>query len=268
MRLAKMTLTEQLKRFYFTFRLWLFSLIGVLILSVVLGTVLVQFIPLTVRYVLIGVYMLFVEIMAYPLVHLIAGTTGQVISNFRYNKEHTPREHYFENRKQIAKKLGMEYDKPVYLVDNPEVKGPFTNMFTGKIYFPSSMIDELHPTENEATFGHELAHIKYRFRYVKEVVMASLVTWAIAFVLAYFTIIPMVYAVAQFAVMLLLLSYVLRRNEYLADWAGGKATAPEALISVLEYFRGKCKGNGSSITHPSFKSRIKRLERLFDSDKP
>jgi Zn-dependent protease with chaperone function len=263
-----MTLIEELKRFYLTFRLWLFSLVGVLVLSAFLGTALLLFIPLTVRYALVFVYLLFVEIMAYPLVHLIAGTTGQVISNFRYNRKHEPREYHLTSGKQIAKKLGMEYDKPIYLTDNPSVTGPFTNLFSGNIYFPSSMIDELHQTENEATFGHELAHIKYQFRYVKEVVLASLATWALAFLLAYFTIIPTVYAVAQFAIMMLLLSFVMRRNEYLADWAGAKATTPEALISVLDYFRGKCKGNGSSITHPSFQGRRKRLERLFDSDCP
>lgn len=267
MRVAKIALTKELKRFYLTFRLWLFSLVGVLILSAFLGTALLFFIPLTARYALVFVYLLFVEIMAYHFVHLIAGTTGQIVSNFRYNRKHKPTEYYLENRSQIAKRLGMEYDKPIYLTDNPSVTGPFTNLFSGTIYFPSFMIDELHPTENAATFGHELAHIKYRFRYVREVVLASLVTWAFAFLLAYFAIIPMVYAVAQFAFMMLVLSFVMRRNEYLADWASAKATTPEALISVLEYFRAKCKGNGSSITHPSFQGRRKRLERLFDSDR-
>jgi Zn-dependent protease with chaperone function len=266
--MAKMTLIEGLKRFYLTFRMWLFSLVGALILSIMLGTVMLFFIPLTVRYVLVPVYLLFVEIMAYPFVHLIAGTTGQVISNFRFNRKHKPTKYYLKNRKQIAEKMGIEYNKPIYLTDKPSVTGPFTNMFTGKICFPSSMVKELHLTENEATFGHELAHIKYRFRYVKEVMLVSFATWAFAALLAYFAIIPSFYMIAQFAFMMLVLSFVMRRNEYLADWAGGKATTPEALISVLEYFRGKSKGNGSSITHPSFQARIKRLERLFDSDKP
>lgn len=264
--MAKLTLTKELKRFYLTFRLWLFSLVGVLILSAFLGTPLLLLIPLTVRYTLVVVYLLFVEIMVYPLVNVIAGTTGQIVSNFRYNKKHKPTEYYLENREQIAKKLNIEYDKPIYLTDNPSVTGPFTNLFSGTIYFPSFMIDELHQTENEATFGHELAHIKYRFRYVREVVLASLATWALAFLLAYFTIIPMVYSIAQFAIMMLMLSFVMRRNEFLADWASGKATTPEALISVLEYFRARCKRDGSSITHPSFQARIKRLLRLFDSD--
>lgn len=264
--MAKVTLTKGLKRFYLTFRLWLFSLVGVLILSAFLGTALLLLIPLTVRYALVIVYLLFVEMMAYPLINLITGTTGQIVSNFRHNRKHKPTEYYLENREQIAKKLNIEYDKPIYLTDNPSVTGPFTNLFSGTIYFPSFMIDELHPTENEATFGHELAHIKYRFRYVSEVVLASLATWALAFLLAYFTIIPMVYAIAQFAIMMLVLSFVMRRNETLADLAGANATTPEALISVLEYFRAKCKGDDGSITHRSFKARIKRLERLFDSD--
>jgi Zn-dependent protease with chaperone function len=262
----KITLIKELKRFYFTFKIWLLSLFGVLTLSITLGTVLLFFIPLTLRYALVVVYPLFVEIMVYPFVHLITGTTGQVLSNFRYNRKHKPTEYYLKNRDKIAKKLGMKYNKPIYLTDNPSVTGPFTNAFSGAIYFPSSIIDELHQTENEATFGHELAHIKYRFRYVGEIVLVSFASWAFAALLAYFTVIPMAILVAQFVFMMLMLSFVMRRNEYLADWAGGKATSPEALISVLDYFREKCRGSGSSITHPPFKARRRRLERLFDSD--
>jgi len=266
--MAKITRVREFgKRLYLTFRVWLLALVGVLVLSVILGTGLMFFIPLTARYALVAFYLLFTEIMAYPLVHLIAGSTGQIVSSFAYNRKHKPKEHYLQNGQHVAKKMNMEYDKPIYLTDNPSVTGPFTNLFSRKIYFPSSTINELHPTEIDATFGHELAHIKYQWKFVRELLLVTLATWAFAILLAYFTIIPMVYAIAQFAFMMLMLSVVMRRNESLADWASGNATTPEALISVLDYFEAKCKGNGSSITHPSFQARKKRLERLFDSDR-
>jgi Zn-dependent protease with chaperone function len=263
--MAKITSMEGLKRFYLTFRLWLFSLVGVLILSVFLGTVLLQFIPLTVRYALVLVYLLFVEIMAYPFIHLITGTTGQIVSDFRHNRKHKPEERYLPNAKQITTKMHMNYDKPIYVTDNPSVTGPFTNLFSRKIYFPSFMFRELHMTEIEAVFGHELAHIKFASKYIKEILFASITTWVFASILGYFAIILNVYIVAEFGFMMLLLSFVSRRNESLADKVGGEATTPEALISVLDYFRAKSKGNGSSITHPSFSSRKRQLERLFDS---
>jgi Zn-dependent protease with chaperone function len=267
-KLAKITRIKEFgKRVYLTFRLWLIALVGVLILSVILGTGLLFFIPLTERYVLVSVYLLFTEIMAYPIVHLIVGSTGQIANNLFYNRKHTPKEHYLQNRKQIAKKMHMEYDKPVYITDNPSITSPFTNLFSRKIYFSSFVIEELHTTEIDALFGHELAHIKYGFRFVRELLLATLATWGFAVLLAYFAIIPAIYVIAEFAFMMLVLSFVMRRNESLADWAGGNATTPEALISVLDYFRAKCKGDGSTITHPSFQARKKRLERLFDSDR-
>lgn len=267
--MAKITRAKEFgKRVYLTFRVWLLALVGVLILSVVLGTSLLFFIPLTVRYALVAFYLLFVEIMAYPLVHLVAGSTGQIVGGFFYNRKHKPKEYYLPNGKQIAEKMKVKYDKPIYLTESPSVTGPFTNLFSCKIIFPSSIINELHSTETGALFGHELAHIKYRGKFIKEMLLVTLVTWGFAIFLAYFAIIPMIYAIAQLAFMMLLLSLVMRRNESLADLAGpsSNATTPEALISVLDYYEAKCKGNGSGITHPSFKARKKRLERLFDSE--
>jgi len=254
------------KRVYLTFKLWLTALASVLVLSIIIGTNLMFFLPLAVRIALAGIYLIVTEIMVFPFVQLITGSTQQIISNFRYNKKHKPKERYLPNAKQIAEKMNIKYDKPIYVTDNPSVTGPFTNLFSGKIYFPSSEIEELHDTENEATFAHELAHIKYALRFVGEMSLATLATWVFSMFLAQFTINLTIFIIAEFAFMMLTLSFVIRRNESRADWAAGKATTPEAVISVLEYFRAKCKGDGGTITHPSIQARIKRLERLFDSN--
>lgn len=254
------------KRVYLTFKVWLLALVSILVLSVILGTSLLFFIPLTARYALIAVYLLFVEIMAYPVVHLITSSTGQIIGGFFYNRKHKLKEYHLQNKQQIANKMKVKYDKPIYLTDNPSVTSPFTNLFSRTIYFPSSILDVFHATEIEALFAHELAHIKYGFKFFIKILLTTLITWFFAFPLTYFAINPIIYAIAQFAFMMLILSPIIRQNEYLADWTSGIATAPEAIISVLDYFKAKSKGNGSTITHPSFQGRKKRIERLYDSD--
>jgi len=243
------------------------ALVSVLVLSIVLGTNLLFFLPFGVRLTLASLYLLFTEIMLLPIVRLIAGSTGMVVSNLFYNRKHKPKERYLRNRKKIAKKLNMKYDKPIYVTDNPSITGPFTNLFSRKIYFPSFMFEELHRTEIDATFGHELAHIKYGLKFVGELSLATAATYVFSVVLAYFATNLTIYIIAEFAFMMLMLSFVLRRNESLADWAGSIATSAEALISVLEYFRAKCKRDDGSITHQSCQARKKRLERLFDSER-
>jgi Zn-dependent protease with chaperone function len=252
------------KRVYLTFKLWLTSLVSVLVLSIIIGTNLLFFLPLTVRMALVGIYLIVTEIMLFPFVRLITGSAQQIVSSYRYNNRHKPKELYLPNAKQIAEKMNIKYDKPIYVTDNPSVTGPFTNLISGKIYFPLSEIEELHHTENEATFAHELAHIKYSLRFIVEMSLATLATWVFATFLAQFAINLAIFIIAEFAFMMLTFSFVMRRNESRADWAAGKATTPEAVISVLEYFGAKCKVDGDSITHPSIKSRIKRLKRLFD----
>ncbi len=262
--MIKITKLKELgKRVYLTFRVWVIAIIGLLFLSVILGTGLLFFIPPFALYVLVGVYLLFLEITAIPIVHLFTVSTGQIIGSFFYNRKHKPKECYLPNAKQIAYRMDKDYNKPVYVTGNPAVKGPFTNLFSDKICFPSFMFNELDMTEIEAGYSHELAHIKYKKRFILEMVLASIATYDFAMMLAYFTIILPIYIIAQIAFMMLVFSFVLRRNESLADNTGGKATSPEALVSLLDYFKAKCKGNGSGITHPSFFSRKKRLERLY-----
>lgn len=253
-----------------TFKLWLTASASVIILSVVLGTVLLFFLPLLARVALLGIYVLVTEIMVLPVVRMIAGSTGVAITNFRYNKKHEPKERYLKNAKQITQKMNIKYDKPVYGTGNPSVTGPFTNLLSRKIYFPSSDIEApaliLDEREKEFTFAHEVAHIKYAPRFIGEMLLTSLATYVFAIVLAQFVMNLAMLIFAEFAFMMLIFSFVMRRNEARADWAAGRATSPEAGMAALEYYEAKVKGDGGWITHQSFQSRKKRLERLFNSD--
>jgi len=254
------------KRVYLTFKLWRTVLISILFLSLVLGTNLLSFIPFVMRLALALVYMLLAEIMVFGIVRLITDSAGQIISNVFYNRKHKPEKHYFPQVEQIAKKMGMEYNKPILITENPSIKSPSTNVFTRNITFPASWIRRFHVTENDAIIGHELAHIKYAPRFIGELLLITLVTWIFAFFLATITWNLTIYVIAELAFMMLLLSHVLRRNEFRADWESANATTPEALISVFEYLKAECKRDDGSETHPPLQARINKLIRLLNLD--
>jgi len=121
------------RRIYLTFKLWRMSLVSVLALSAILGTNLLFFLPWAVRLTLSLVYILVTEIFAFPLVQLITGSIWQIARNFFYSRKHKPRKRFLRNRKRIAKKMDMIYEKPVYITDNPSIRSPFTNLVSGKI---------------------------------------------------------------------------------------------------------------------------------------
>jgi len=265
-----------LRRVYLTFRLWRMVLISIVILSIPLGTNLLFFItginllfflPSPMLWTLVAAYLLLVEIMVFGIVKLVIGSAGLTVSNFLYNRKHKPEKIFLPHAKEIARKLGIEYNKPICITDNPSITGPFTNLFTGEIWFPRSLMGKFHRTENEAIFGHEAAHIKYGRRFLVELLVVSVATIVFAQLLGLFTTVLMMLLIAEFAVMMLLFSPVLRRNEFRADWEGGKATSPEALISVLEYFQATCKRDEGWITHPPYHERIKRLKLQFNSNR-
>lgn len=257
------------KRIYVTFRVWRWTLVSIVFLSIVLGTRLLAFLPLAMRWTFALVYVLLVEIMAFSIVRLITGSAGQIIRSAFYNKKHKPEKRYFPEVKQIATKMGMKYDKPIFITENPSINSPFTNLFTRNITFPASWIRKFPVVENDAIIGHELAHIKYTHKYIVESLFVTVVTYGFALLLAIIAFWSLeMFVIAELAFMMLILSWILRRNELRADWEGPacKATSPEALISVFEYLKAECKRDDGSITHPSLQARIKRLMRLFNSD--
>jgi len=265
------------KRVYLTFRLWRMVLVSIVILSIPLGTNLLLFItgtnllfflPWTMLWTLVAAYLLLVEIMVFGIARLMIGQAGQIISNFLYNRKHKPEKSYLPNMKEIVKKIGIKYDKPICITSNPSITSPFTNLFSGEIWFPRSLMKKFHRTENEAIFGHEVAHIKYGRRSVGELLAVTFAAIVFAELLGLFATVLMIYLMAELALMMLIISPVLRRNEFRADWEGGLATSPEALISVLEYFEAMSERDDGSVTHPPYHERIKRLRLLFDSDSP
>ena len=267
MNMVKITWIKDLgKRIYLTFKLWRTALIGVLLLSLILGTNLLSFIPSVIRLALLLVYLILTEIMALGIVRLMTDSAVHIISNVLYNRKRKPTRVYLQRVKQIAERMGLKYDKPILITENPSVKSPYTNIFTRNIIFPKSWIQRFHTTENDATIGHELAHIKHAPKFFAESLMVTLMTWIFAFLLAKITWNLTICIFAELAFMMLLFSYFLWRNELRADWESAKATSPEALISVFEYLKAECKRDEGSETHPPLQARINQLMRLLNSD--
>lgn len=253
------------KHVYLTLKAKRMILVSIVILSVVPGTMLL-FLPQTMRLVYASVYLLLTEIMVFCWVQLIAGTALQAIRGALYNRKYKPEACYYPEVKAMAKKMNIKYDSPILITDNPSIKSPFANTFSGAITLPRFWVKKFHRTETVATIGHELAHIKYSRRFSYEILLVAFATLAFTLLLAAFTI-PVIYQIAEFAFALLMISPILRRNEYRADMEGSNAATPEALISVFECLQAESKRDDGSETHPSFQERIRRLMPLLDSDR-
>jgi Zn-dependent protease with chaperone function len=256
-------LEEFLRYVYLNFKLRRTVLISVLGLSILPGT-LIYFLPSLVRLAYAYVFTFFTAAMLFSTVQFITGSVVTQISISLYSRKHKPEERFYPEVKQMATKMGIKYEKPIYVTNNPEVKSPFTNIFSGTITLPSFFEKKFHQTEVCATIGHELAHIKDKRTYAKEMLIASSVAVAFTFILGLFTI-PLICGIAEFAFIMLALSQIMWRNEYRADKEGANATTPEALISVFEQLKSESKRDEGSETHPPLQARINRLMHLLDS---
>jgi Zn-dependent protease with chaperone function len=252
------------RRVYLTFKVKRMILFIVVLLSIP-GNLL-YFLPSTMRLVYISVYVLLMEITVFIVVRFFAGSVMQAISCIFYNRKHKTREWSYPKVKQMARRIGMtEYDKPIYITDNPAIESPFVNPVTGKITMPSSFMAKFPSAEVDGGIGHELAHIKYCGRFFAELSLATIAVYGFTLMLAAFTspALALLYLTAEVALMTLLFSHILRRNEYRADLGGAKAAGPEALISIFQYFKYEY-GNDEGFTHPSPQSRIERLLPLLE----
>lgn len=222
--------------------------------------------PLTVRLAYVVTVLCLAMVPLHSAVNLLVGSALQSIQISLYNRKHKPQQVFIPRVKEIAERIGLKkYNKPINITDNPSVKSPFVNLGTGVITLPSNFKQEwkLADIEVDATLGHELGHLKTKRIVMKELLLVSLCTMAISILLSLITISSMV-QIAELAIMVFLLSRVLRRNELRADMIGAKAVSAEALISVFESFKVRFKKDEGSDTHPSLQERIDRLLPLLD----
>jgi len=249
---------------FLTFRIKRIVMIGV-ILAIVPSTILFHF-PVELRYFYAIGFTLLATVPIFSTAQLVTGSAMQLINIALYNRKHKSKEIYYPEVKRIAKKMGLDYDKPIYVTDNPNVNGPYVNLFSKKITIPLSWLAKCHRSEILAAIGHELGHIKNLGKYSKEVMLASFATAGFTFGLPFIiqilglSYIPIFIQVGSYAFMMLILSYVFYRNEYRADEESRKAVGAAPLIAVFEMLQNQVKKDEGADTHPPLHERIRRLE--------
>jgi Zn-dependent protease with chaperone function len=232
------------------------------------------FLPLTFRLMYLVV---FVALTFFPVHSTVDMVAGSIITQVRitlYDRRHKPRREIWPEIKKVTKKMGIKHSGEMFITSNPAIHNAFVNLYTKKITVSESWLREFHKTETVATVGHELGHLKGQKKFVGEmlVVMFGSMSFAFCFIFVAVSlglpVIPIFLQITTFALMLLLMSFVLWRNEYRADMDGALATSPEALIAVFEGLqenqRKANKKDYGSETHPPLHSRIEKLRRLLD----
>jgi len=253
---------------FLTFRIKRVILISIIVLAIIPGTMLIH-LPSGIRWWYAVSFTLLATVPIHSTVQLITGSVLQLISMSLYNRKHKPREIYYPEVKRIAKKMGMNFDKPIYVTDNPKLNGPCVNLYSKKITIPSSWLIKFHRSELLAALGHEIGHIKGHWSYIREILLASMAPVAFIFCLALtaqflgLTYVPIIIQIAAYAFMLLLLSYIFWRNEYRADKESAKTVGAEPLIAVFEMLQNQVKKDEGSDTHPPIHDRIERLKSFL-----
>ncbi len=170
----------------------------------------------------------------------------------------------------LAGKMGVQRRAKVFTTDNPHVQSAFTNAFNSRVYIPTSWVRSFPPTEIIGVIAHEFGHIKRGWRSVLEfgiAITASYVFFVLLLELVY--VVPtIIFDVGYIAMAFLIASFISWRTEYRADMEGARATGPEGLISMFEYWKNRFPRDEGSETHPPLSGRIRRLEPLLDESMP
>lgn len=166
----------------------------------------------------------------------------------------------------LAAKMRVQRRAKVYVTENPHAQSAFTNAFTSKVYIPASWIRSFPQAEIIAVIAHEFGHIKRRWRSALEFGIAIIASYGFfVLLLDLVDVVPtIIFDVGYIALAFLLASFISWRGEYRADMEGARATGPEGLISIFEYWKNRIPRDDGSETHPSLAGRIRRLKPLLD----
>jgi Zn-dependent protease with chaperone function len=232
------------------------------------------FLPVTLR---LAYAYIFIALTLIPVLSIVNMVTGSIITQVQvtlWDKKHKPRIEVWSKVREMTQRMGIKHSGEVYVTSNPKFHNACVNLYTKKITVSESWLKQFDETETLATIGHELGHIKGQKRFLAEMMAVMFGSVGFVFCFALFAItfglpvIPIFVQITAVALMFLMFSLVLWRNEYRADLEGAQATDPEALIAVFEGLQGNQrkanKKDYGSETHPPLHSRIDRLKRLLD----
>lgn len=173
----------------------------------------------------------------------------------------------------LVKKMGLFGKVKVYKTSNPWFRGAYANPLTSHVNIQESWVTSYPKSEVISVLSHEFAHLTGRKRFFGELMIASVLPYALSMALLMFTqvvlstnLLLIVFYTFQISLALLLVSFVSWRNEYRADMGGARVMGPEGLVSVFETeLANEVRDNGSE-THPPLSKRIQRLRLLFDKE--
>ncbi|MDG6930043.1 MAG: M48 family metalloprotease [Nitrososphaerota archaeon] len=238
----------------------IFFIAGVACTDVILSEI-ILYIPIIFRLLIAVVFSIFSVGMIFSITQFFTVMTFNFLGVFghRYAVEKTKD----PDADQIAVKIGAPLPKAINVSDNPHIVA-VTNVLTGVITISRKLMDDLTREQVLAIITHEIAHLKYRKRFVLElfgVISASLIlslsTLSIAFLIS-----PVIGSLGEISIFMLLLVYVLHNNELRADKEAIKIGLGDHLREVLLYFQRGVKNDEPSETHPSIKTRLHQINRL------
>lgn len=195
-----------------------------------------------------------------PVKYLI----GSIFLGWKYKpREFTPEEYAYYGVPQILNEMGIKKRVRIYVTTNPMIEGPFTNALNNKVYIPAKWRAENPRLDLRGVIGHELGHVKTKWRFVQDVSLGMAVIVGLSLLVGMFSI-PLVTETFELSITFLVLTAISWANERRADMRGALATGPEGLISVFERLRAEQKRDEGSETHPPLWDRIARLSPLLD----
>jgi Zn-dependent protease with chaperone function len=168
----------------------------------------------------------------------------------------------YESMQEFVERMRFKLDKKHPFVLKIGLDNAYYDHRKGRIVLGDVLAKRLETQERMALIGHELTHAK-RGHLFKQIVFLPLISFVItAFLLRREP--DWIFCAVCTALFLVLFPYVSRRFEYEADAGAAHETSPAVTISLLKKTEVEERWGYESVTHPSIRSRIGRIEKLLD----
>lgn len=165
-----------------------------------------------------------------------------------------------ENLRKLAERMRVKLDKEHPFVLRIGLDNAYYDLWNGRIGLGDILVKTLERQERMALVGHELTHVK-KNHFVKLFVVLLLTFIVSTFLLHREP--DAVFCAVWIALFLALFPHLSRGFEYQADAGAAHETDPATTISFLKKTDTEERWNRETVTHPSTRSRIRRVEQLL-----